>query len=253
MGMVEDAYEVMGSVDYIVASENLGWSVFAYDHYVSHLTDDTTPRQLAASIVDGYAAAVQGYPATLSVLDVSAIEGVGTAVDTLAQALSSYMSASSPNPIKTVRNNAQTFDSRNYTILNSDDEYIDLYHFAQMVKVSVNDAQVQSAAQGVMDAVAGCVVAEHHQSGYDAWSPNYWDLDDAHGISIYFPPRSGGWDYLNYVTGGSWAFCTETAWDEFLVNYFALTGLDPETPVDPGVPAMQPLKNRIFLPLVTRD
>ena len=57
-----------------------------------------------------------------------------------------------------------------------------------------------------MDAIDGCIVAEHHRSSQDPWSNNYWDLDDAHGIAIYYPPTSGGWDYANYVTGGSWAY-----------------------------------------------
>jgi len=57
-------------------------------------------------------------------------------------------------------------------------------------------------AQGVMDAIGACAVIEHHQSGHDPWSGNYWDLDDAHGIAVYFQPRRSGWDYINYVTGG---------------------------------------------------
>jgi hypothetical protein len=144
----------------------------------------------------------------------------------------------------------QTFDSRDYQVLDNTDEYVDLYHFAEMVKASVGDSTVQNAAQGVMDAVTNCVVAEYHKSGQDPWSGNYWDLDDAHGIAVYFPPRSNGWDYLNYVTGGSWDFCNETAWDDFLVDYFSMSGLPAEKPTNPGIPLMQAVRHRIFLPLV---
>ncbi|MBN1887690.1 MAG: hypothetical protein JW850_06855, partial [Thermoflexales bacterium] len=65
----------------------------------------------------------------------------------------------------------------------------------------------------------------------------------AHGLAIYFPPRSGGWDYANYVTGGSWAFGGQTAWDEFLVAYFGISGLPGEDPVDPGTPPMQAVRS----------
>jgi hypothetical protein len=250
MGLIEVAYEVKGDVDYIVASENLGWSVFAYDRYISHLADDTTPRQLAENIADAYFAALYGNPGTISVLDMSFLDSLGSAVDALAQALSAYITPTNFSQVIDVRDGVQILDSRNYQVLDSADEYIDLYHLAQMAKMSIDDVQVQSAAQGVMDAVEAAVIAEHHRSGTDPWSKNYWDLDHAHGISIYFPPRSGGWDYLNYVTGGSWTFCAETAWDEFLVDYFWMPPPPPLTPGDPGIPPMLPIKAFVFLPLV---
>jgi hypothetical protein len=148
------------------------------------------------------------------------------------------------------RNAVQTFDSRNYLVLDSSDEYIDLYHFAELVASNVSSPTVQSAAQGVMDAVANCVIAEHHQSGQDPWSGNYWGLDDAHGIAVYFPPASGGWDYTRYTTSSSWSFCNVTAWDEFLTKYFEKVPL-VEPPIDPGVPPTQMIE-RLFLPLVLK-
>ena len=251
MAMLEDAYEVKDTVDYLVASENLGWSVFAYDAYVASVGDDTTPQELAVNIADAYFAALPGYPRTVSVLDMSAIEDVGSAVDTLAQELNAYLIPSNIIRMIAIRSGVQTFDSRDYLTLDSTDEYIDLYHFAELVKVDIVDVTVQAAAQDVMDAVGDCVVVEYHQSGTDPWSGNPWDLDDAHGIAIYFPPTSGGWDYSNYVTGGSWVFCVETKWDEFLVNYFSISGLPPETPEDPGTPPMQAVY-WVYLPLVAR-
>jgi len=252
MGMIEDAYEVRDDVEYLVASENLGWSVFAYDAYASSVTDSTTPRQLAQNIADLYMAALRGFPATVSALDLSAIESLGNATDTLAQALETYMDSTTISQTINIRSKVQTFDSRDYTILDNTDEYIDLYHFAELVNADISDITVQSAAQSVMNTITNCVVAEHHQSGRDPWSGNDWHLDDAHGIAIYFPPGSGGWDYANYVTGGSWAFANATTWADFLVNYFALAHIPPDPPIDPGVPPIQPVTERVFLPLVIR-
>jgi PKD repeat protein len=251
MGLIEDAYEVKDYVDYAVASENLGWSVFAYDDYVASIGDDTTPEELATSIADAYFSALQGYPGTVAALDMSAIGDVGSATDALAQALITYMDISNISQVIGIRNKVQTFDSRDYLTLDSSDEYIDLYDFAEWVKSDISDAAVQNAARGVMDAITACIVAEHHQTGTDPWSGNTWDLDDAHGIAIYFPPTSGGWDYSNYIAGGSWGFCAGTAWDEFLVAYFSMSGLPPETPENPGMPPMQGVE-RIYLPFVVR-
>ena len=150
------------------------------------------------------------------------------------------------------RNSVQTFDSRDYTVLDSTDEYVDLYHLAEGVKSTIVDSVVQDAAQGVMDAIDACVVVEYHQSGQDPWSGNYWDLDNAHGIAIYFPPRSHSWDYANYVTGGTWRFCNETSWDEFLVSYFSTSSLPPGTAENPGVPSMQEIKHAVLLPIIIR-
>jgi PKD repeat protein len=254
MGMIEDAYEIKDNVEYLVASENMGWSTFTYDAYVSSVTGDTTPRQLAQKVADAYITALQGYPATVSALDLSAIESLGNETDELAQALVTYMDSTNITQTTYIRNDVQTFDSRDYLTLNSTDEYVDLYHFAELVDAGISNATVQSRAQDVMNAVANCIVTEHHQSGWDPWSGNYWYLDNAHGIAIYFPPRSDSWDYDNYVTGDNWAFCSATAWDDFLASYFSLLIIPdpPGDPVDPGMPPMQPVPPRIFLPLVIR-
>jgi PKD repeat protein len=252
MAMIEDAYEVKDDVDYFVASENLGWSVFAYHAYISGVDDDTSPEELAIDVADTYFAALHGYPRTISVLDMSAIEDVGNAADTLAQELDTYLASSNIAEMIAIRSSVQTFDSRNYLVLDSTDEYIDLYHFAELVKANISDTGVQNAAQDVTDAIMSCVIAEHHQSGKDPWTDNYWDLDNAHGIAVYFPPASGGWDYNDYVISGTWAFCDATAWDEFLAAYFSISHVPPELPTNPGVPPMQAAE-RVFLPLVVRE
>jgi hypothetical protein len=148
------------------------------------------------------------------------------------------------------RNAAQKFDSRDYFAINLDDEYLDLYDFARLIKQNVPDAGVQAAAQGVMDAVTAFVVAERHESGYYQQYP-YWDLDDAHGVAIYFPPASGGWDYNGYMSH-IFRFTAEGQWDEFLLDYFGLMGLPPETPVDPGLPPMLARPHVVYLPIVIR-
>jgi len=110
---------------------------------------------------------------------------------------------------------------------------------------------VQTAAQGVMDAItSGFVIAEHHQSGNVENS--YWDLDNAHGVAIYFPPRSGSSDYNQYMDHQLFQFTTDSQWDSFLADYFGVMGLPPDEMGDPGLPPMLQPKHKIYLPLVIR-
>lgn len=273
MAMLENAYQVKDYADYMIASQNLGWSVFAYETYAqvqgaqtldapyefaavaSRVTASTTPRQLAVDVADVYFnhPAIRSYPRTISALDLSQTEAVRQAVDNFSTALRNNL-----NVVKTYVQNArsatQKFDSRDYFKITDDDEYLDLYHFAQRVKQFVSNSAVQAAAQEVMDALSsGFVVAEHHQSGM--WSEEeelYWDLDNAHGVSIYFPPRSGSSDYNRYISHQLFRFTADSEWDELLTEYFGVMGLPPETPTEPQLPPMLVPEHRIYLPSVLR-
>jgi len=276
MALLENAYQVKDYADYLVASENLGWSVFAYDAYAqvqgagsqsvsapyefaalaAWVTASTTPRQLAIDIADAYFnhPAIRNYPRTISALDLSKAAEVRQAVDAFATALRNNLSTIKTY-IQNTRSATQKFDSRDYYKITDDDEYLDLYHFAQRVKQYISNSEVQNAAQGVMNALnAGFVVVEHHQSGiWGGEEELYWDLDNAHGVSVYFPPRSGSSDYNKYVSHQLFRFTAEGLWDEFLVDYFGAMGLPPETPTEPGLPPMLAPEYKVYLPLVLRN
>ncbi len=276
MALLENVYQVKDYADFLVASQNLGWAVFAYEAYarfpsaqaqalegpyefaivVSRVTASTTPRQLAIQIADAYFnhPAIQSYPRTISALDLSRAVSVRQAVDGLSTALRNNLSA-----IKTYVQNArsatQKFDSRDYYKITDDDEYLDLYHLAQRLKQYVSNSEVQGAAQGVMEAInAGFVVVEHHQSGmWGGEEELYWDLDNAHGVSIYFPPRSGSSDYNKYISHQLFRFTADGQWDDFLVDYFGVMGLPPESPTEPELPPMLALQSKVYLPLLLRN
>jgi PKD repeat protein len=233
MAMLENAYQVKDFAANLVVSENLGWSIFAYDRYAAQVTANTTPAQLASAIVEEYDSALDGYPRTLSALDLGQAGAVADAVTALASALRANLDANKYH-VRNTRDAAQKFDSQDYLVIDVDDEYLDLYDLARLLQQNIPDSAVQSAAQGVMDAVTALVVAERHASGYYQDYP-YWDLDDAHGVSIYFPPVSGGWDYGDYM-GHIFRFTAEGGWDEFLLDYYGLLGLPPDEPTDPGLP-----------------
>jgi hypothetical protein len=250
MGMLENAYQIQDYADYLVVSENEGWSVFAYDRYAAQVTADTTPKQLAMAVVDEYHNALTGYPRTISALDLGLAGVVEDAVTALATALQANLDANKYY-VSNSRDAAQKFDSQDYYVIDLRDEYLDLYSFAQLIKQNIPDNTVKNAAQGVMDAVTAIVVAERHESGYYKDYP-YWDLDDAHGVSIYFPPASGGWDYDPYMSHVLFRFTADGQWDEFLQAYFGVIGLPPETPVDPGLPPMFSIPYSVYLPIIIR-
>jgi hypothetical protein len=142
---------------------------------------------------------------TQSAVDNEDLLGLVTAVDNLAQALISELFGNY-NEIKEARDNVQHF---------GDFDYIDLYHFAELIKLYVPGAGSEipgawSAAQAVMDNVDTTVYAEAHGSSY----PN------AHGLSIYFPKTEVG--YLPSYENTEFAIATE--WDEFLKKYYERPG-----------------------------
>jgi hypothetical protein len=253
MSMLELAAQLQDHASYLVASQNLGWSVFAYNRYVAAAADATTPRELAGQIADEYFATLPGLPRTITALDLSAVDGLVGATDVLIQNLAAGLPTYT-GEIGQAWDGAQKLDSRFYFVIDNEDEYIDLYHFAQLLAQDVPDAGIQAAAQGVMDAVGSpggsLLVQEHHQSGL--YNGTYWNLDNAHGLSIYYPPNSGVWGYSAYVTGDV-PFASDVHWDDFLQSYFGYAGLPPEEPVDPGVPPMPEPSFRVYMPILVKN
>jgi hypothetical protein len=252
MAMLEVAYQLKDHADYFIASENLGWSIFAYDRYIAAVGESTTPQELAGEIANEYSEALHGYPHTITALDLSTMDGLGGAVDDLAQTLVDALCDNS-NEIHAVWTDSQKLDSRFYLVIDNEDEYIDLYHFAQVLKENTSDEEILSAAQGVLDVIddpdKDLLVKEHHQSGM--YHGNYWDLDNVHGLSIYFPPSNEVWGYLDYVSNEVLPFVNDTQWDEFLEAYFGCVTSHDDPWHEPGVPPM--LVHRIYLPLVVRS
>jgi hypothetical protein len=195
MHMIEVVYQVMDNAGISAGSEETEpWDGWPYNTILDDLTGTPTmtPSTLGATIVSRY---IEYYPSeTQSAVDNVDLLGLVTAVDNLAQALISELSGNY-NEIKDARDNVQHF---------TDFNYIDLYHFAELIKLYVPGAG--SAAQAVMDNVNTTVYAEAHGS----WYPN------AHGLSIYFPKTEVG--YLTSYENTEFAIATE--WDEFLKKYY---------------------------------
>jgi PKD repeat protein len=245
MAMAEVAHEVSPYAAYLVAYENLGWGLFAYDHYVQAITATTTPRRLADAIADRYDAGLAGHPRTVSALDLSAVGGVVSTTGLLATGLQAALPTHT-EAISRAWEDAQKLDACDYLTLDSCETYLDLVHFAALLASDPTlPGEVRGAAQGVVDAVGapgeGFLVEEHHHSGNycppSGRDCRFWDLADVHGLAIYFPPGPAEPGYEGY---SGLSFAQATGWSEFLDAYLSNGGGAPHCPIPsaPLVPQM---------------
>ncbi len=270
MALLENAYELRNYAGYLINSQYLTWSVFAYQNYaqqvslqsipmleglnevVAEISAESTPRSLSTQIAERYFrhVALAGSPRTISVLDLGQVESVRQALDQLLTLLQNNLQ-SVKTDLQQVRQNVQKLDSREplYKIT-QEDEYIDLVHWASLVQ-SIPNSSINAAAQQVLDRVRDqLVVVSHSESGNINNLPI--NLSNANGVSIYFPLSSGGNTFQSYISHRLFQFTSNSQWDDFLNNYFTVTALPIINP-EPAVllPLLSP-KDMVYVPLVVR-
>lgn len=218
MAMAEVAYEIRDLADYMVASENTEWIAgWPYDDILQSLSENTTmsPAGLAGVIVDCFIAYYSvGDLATQSAVDLSRMEAVANATDALARELSASFS-SNATLLGRFRNQilaqVQYFDDNNDISIDSNtDNYVDLYHLAQLLE---NDPafplSVRNAAGHLMSVLDSAIIANGNTGG---------GVKEAHGLSIWMPKSSDYTSYISLYRGLAWS--NATAWDEFLAMVF---------------------------------
>lgn len=245
MGLIEPAYQVQGLARYLVASESLGWSSFPFDQYRSLVSPQTAPRELAIAIADRYAVPLRdnGYPFTISVLDLAQIDELVQATSILADALLPYALANASNrqQLNQLREQAQKLDSDGNYILTSSDEYVDLDHWAELVQNGITNSSIQVAAAQVRQAFQLTVLANYRMSGSLAQTIGVqnasYNFEYARGLGIYYPARPSTRTYSAYVQGDL-RFVIDAKWDEYLA--VGLVSL-PFDPVEPDLHLSAPL------------
>jgi len=206
MGMAEVAYDLKEYSDAFAFSEETepgqGWP---YDKVLGDLktTPSMTGVSLADVVVNRYAEfyGSAGKETQSSVISAQ-MPALGTAVQGFADAMISGWGVSEAQ-IKNARAQTDEFASR---------YYVDLYHFAQLVKSSLGTGAIATAAQAVMDAVDSAVSSERHGVQHAS----------VHGLSIYFPSIASDYGQTGYAT--SLIFANDLTWDEFLNTYFSTSG-----------------------------
>ena len=200
MQMIEVAYQVKDYSDVMVGSEEIepgdGWP---YNTILSNLTANPlmTPSGLGSEIVADYIASYgTSGGETQSAANQTKLSNLVSAVDNFAQVLNNSLPSYS-DEILSARMRSEAY---------GDYEFIDLYHFSELITSSIPDIVVQTAATAVMNNITNTIFAEAHGSGHQ----------NSHGLTIYFPLAQG--TYLKSYDNID--FANDTKWDEFLKGYY---------------------------------
>ncbi|MBU7023078.1 MAG: hypothetical protein HXS40_02835 [Theionarchaea archaeon] len=201
MGMVEVDHEILPFAHYAVGSEEYepgdGWDYIGFLSYL--VSNPEASLEAVCSKVVGTYIAFYGRlgPETQSAAHLNPTSTVVESLNTFAQHLAG---AKGYEPLlQAARTHAEAF---------SDLDYIDLYHFSQLIASSVPHPALQRDAIQVMKAINDAVIAEGHGYGNN----------NAHGMSIYFPLTSTGYQSIYEQ---STALARDTFWDEFLQQYYS--------------------------------
>ncbi|MFX1258404.1 MAG: clostripain-related cysteine peptidase [Promethearchaeota archaeon] len=203
MGMAEVDYQIQNYADIRVGSEQYipegGWP---YNFILSDLKETPTMNatNLGNTIVTKYIDFVLDphKKKTMSAIDLTKENTLSLAIETFSNRLISGV-----NTYQTEIASAKAASYKFY-----DEPYIDLYDFAKEIYNQISDKYIQTAAQGVMDAISTIVTAEGIEKNV---------IFDAYGISIYFPETFTDYDSA-YKT--ALYFTADLSWDEFLYIYF---------------------------------
>jgi len=219
MGMIEVAYQIKDSADFMVGSEDYmrPHSVsLPYDVILGALRDDPamSGKDFAKTILDKCRERNVGkfpWEATLSAIDLSKIGGLAKSVDDLArflkQNLNEYKDEITDIRSDIARTNEE-YGKEDLSEVDDDYDYIDLYYFAQLVKEHIKEAQ--NYAEAVMNKIDisntdSAVIAEWHQSLHG----------NSHGLSIWFAETT----YGMYNRASNLDFAHDLMWDEFVNQY----------------------------------
>jgi PKD repeat protein len=278
MATVETAYELRDRVQYYVAHESIGWTsqdqiesyVNGKDGVAAAITSDTTPHDLAIAMAQSYADSVSS-PSTVSVVDLSQIERVVDSANWLATELLQRQEETFPI-LYGIRLDVERFEEDRDWEITSSDRLCDLYDFANLVQIRIDDEWVKSAAADLIAALKKYIVAQGHWDGTakdpDTKAEHCWSHANAHGVSIAFPPPderscyySGEW--LDFASGTDWGCtgaasavpaaseATDEGWGAMLVEYLNQTNPSaPERWEPPDLVPMGTLPARVFLPRI---
>lgn len=213
--MIEVMYEVRGSGSFFIASEEAepagGWDYT--DILSAFIETGMTPARMAETVVSAYSRIYENDPGmTLSAIDLSKIDDLYAAMNTLSQTLSNACKTT-PEAKEEIRglllNSIEDFYGDSYpTDLN-----VDIADLARKVSSETEYADAEADALGA--AVASAVVAEwHHPDRGAAGNP------EAGGIAIHLvmletPQEPAGHDDAYFREFGS----TEGSQDEHPLSF----------------------------------
>ncbi|MFN8492361.1 MAG: clostripain-related cysteine peptidase [Caldilineaceae bacterium] len=286
MGLFEVAYELRNHVNYVVASQYLGWDFFLYDQYAQ--LAPSTPAQLARGIVQRYAARAQHaqLPYTLAAWDLSRIDPLYNGLSRLADMLNSHLTDNIDQArrlaLLAVRKASQTFDSDRDSVNMPADAYVDLRDWLTHLRdANINDTITLSATSIINelqrpDGVILTQSASRTPLPLDIAHGAVITLTYATGMSVIYPiegefhmppPNSAvaatsGYTYtqlyVDYVGDKVFDFPQTSHWGDFLKAAYGVpaAGAPVEPPGPPPAPLvgpqLPPPQQYVYLPLIQR-
>ncbi len=233
MSMVEVAYEVRGSVDYLLASQNWAWTVHSYDAHIAAVDRTSDVLTLGEAWMENDASRLEAdeYPFTYALSDLSQIEAVLRELNTLSDALLPLVS-SDRDKFEAAFAASDCFETDGNGTINEHDNYCDLASFAEQISAQFDDPEIHAAATAVQDALHDVVRHESHRGGIPwEYADEHWAWGDLGGLSLYMPLKEDEWK-RRYYNDSHLQFARDSQWDDVLTAYWAAA----EIPADPECP-----------------
>jgi len=209
MNMIEVAYEIRETSDYLIGSEGAepaeGWPYYYILDYLVNNPDDS-PSSLSSMVVKFYEEVYGNlYQTTQSAIDLSKVGSLVSSLNQLSSAIINdwdlyNVSYSFRN---TIFNSVQRF-----AVSDGDESYADLGSLLDEIEKNDNmTGSIKNAALNVLDNLTQAVVANGY-SGFAAGRIN--------GLTIWFPDTTIFDEQIGHYE--QLEFAKDTEWDEFLDN-----------------------------------
>ncbi len=196
MSMVEVAYQIKDYASFFVSSQNIGWAPLGpegrYVRIIQGIQAHDKPRDVAQLLVNAYAQAMTPdlHPFTISAIDLTTLVTLTRSLNRLTTAITQTLVVTDQiSSLQYIYNQAQKLDYDNdFRIEPERDNFVDLYDLALKMSQYYTNTEIVTAAQNVIMALEQTVVAEAHRSSAPWFLPDQiWDLENVHGLSIFFP------------------------------------------------------------------
>lgn len=226
MGNIETMYQLKDFADIFIGSEKTGENneIYAigdgtswiFNKIINYLNDELPPDEVAYLVVndniDNISSELRNNRAhTWSAIELQYIDSLKLIINSLSNNLIKYY----------YNNYSKILDARllsqEFIDNNEKGKLVDLYDFCDHL-YSNSDIEywIRVNAHDAMREIQRCVINNRYYS-----TENY-DVDDSHGISIFFPKYLDTYEteLHEYHEGEEIDFSSETQWDEFLLLMF---------------------------------
>jgi hypothetical protein len=209
MSMTEVAYQIKDYANVLVGPEGLGYAPPPYDDYLSILLINSTisPSEFSKEVVTHYINWCNSEPlienATMSAIDLTKTMSLMVAINDFAFKLKEKETLYHPL-ISSARNLTEGYPG---PYAGQSGNYIDLYHFAQLIYQNVLDAELRNTANQMMTTLEHITIAEAHKA-----------CPSSHGLSIFFPNEKQ--KYNDFKTQYEMTtFAKDSPWNEFVIYH----------------------------------